>query len=261
MGLSKPSAPEVLNFIMTGPVRCGASAIQSALVRHPLIACHAPLLDEHDSERRSRHESYFGPSGTTPDWLVAGHISGEQYLTNKIFDNPLYGERVIGVTVLYPHLHAHDLWDYFANWCRRGDFCVVHVKRNPVACFVALEQERREALQPPGELSGASPDYSPMQVDIESLISFVRMQAATDEKVARICDDRLEIGYSEIISDYSLVISEIFSFLNLPTGRRVRKKIVSNAQEAFENRPAHWDYLQSRVPSDVQRYFEPEEFI
>jgi hypothetical protein len=261
MGLSKSNAPEVLNFVITGPVRCGASAIQAALIRHPLITCHASLLTEHDSERREYHERYFGPSGTTPDWLVDGNISGEQYLTNKIFDNPRYGERVVGVTVLYPHLHAHDLWDYFANWCGRGDFCMVHIKRNPIACFVALEQERREALQSPGDLSGAYPAYSPLQIDIDALVYFVRMQVATDEKVSRICDDRLEIGYSEIVSNYSMVISEIFSFLNLPGGRRVRKIDVSSTQGDFESRPAHWEYLQSRVPSDVRQYFDTEEFV
>tara|TARA_R110002020_G_scaffold16515_16_gene58320 strand:- start:2956 stop:3741 length:786 start_codon:yes stop_codon:yes gene_type:complete len=261
MGLSKSNAPEVLNFVMTGPVRCGASVIQSALANHPLIACHSSLLAEHDSERRRHHERYFGPSGTTPDWLVAGHISGEQYLTNKIFDNPLHGERVIGVTVLYPHLHAHDLWDYLANWCRRGDFCLVQIKRNPIACFVASEQERREAVSSSDSHSKYPLIQSPLQVDIEALVSFVRMHAATDEKVARICDDRLEIGYSELVSDYPTVISEVLSFLDLPSGRRLRKGKFLGGQGDFESKPAYWDYLQSRVPSDVRRYFEPEEFV
>ena len=261
MGLSKSNGPEVLNFVITGPVRGGASVIQAALAKHPLIVCHASLLAECDAERRSQHEEYFGPSGNTPDWLVAGHISGEQYLTNKIFDNPLHGEHSVGVTIPYPHLHTYDLWDYLTNWCRVGDFCLIQVKRNPVACFLAAEQERcRAAWSPKGVIDG-SLARSPLQVDVGSLISSVRMQAATDEKVSRLCDDRLEIGYSELVNDHHGVMKSVFDFLNIPMGRKRRKDVTSRGYGNFESDSTHWQYLRSRVPSDVQRYFDREELI
>jgi hypothetical protein len=259
MGLSKSNGPEVLNFVITGPVSGGASVIQAALAEHPLVACHASLLAECNAERRGYHEDYFGPSGNTPDWLVTGHISGEQYLTNKIFDNPLCGEKLIGVTILYPHLYAHDLWDYLTNWCRGGDFCLIQVKRNPVACFLASEQERRQAAWFPDDAAGEPLVRSPLQVDVGALISFARMQAAADEKVARICDDRLEVGYSELVNDYQSVLSDVFDFLGIPMGRIGKKGVPAGTRRDFEANSTGWQYLRSRVPSDVQKYFDHEE--
>ena len=261
MGLSKSKGPEVLNFVITGPVSGGASVIQAALAKHPLVVCHASLLAECNAERRGYHEDYFGPSGNTPDWLVAGHISGEQYLTNKIFDNPLRGEGSVGVTILYPHLYAHDLWDYLTDWCRVGDFCLIQVKRNPVACFLAAEQIRREADWFSDEAPEDPTGRSPLQVDVGALISAVRMQAAADEKVARICDDRLEIGYCELVNDYHTVVTDVFDFLGISIGRRGRKDVSLSNQRDFEHNSTHWQYLRSRVPPDVQKYFDPEELI
>jgi|TARA_R110000824_G_scaffold31783_1_gene103086 hypothetical protein len=248
-GPFKSTGPEVLNFVITGPPKCGTSALQTALATHPRVVCHAELLAESNAVRRSHHEEYFGPSGNTPDWLVTGHISGEQYLTNKIFDNPLSGESFIGVTVLYPHIHAYDLWDYLTCWCQGGDFCLVQVKRNPVACFIALENERRMA-------SGLA-----YRLDINELISFVRMQLATDAKVARLCGDRLEINYSELVNSHAQVVSGVFDFIGVPPGGRGKPGAPAGSYRDFERVPAHWQYLREKVPSDVQQYFDPEEFI
>ena len=105
MGLIKSDAPQVLNFIVTGQVRCGASAIQQSVNRHTRAVCHADVMHPDNAIRRAAHEEYFGPSGNTPDWLVDGHISGEQYLTNKSFDKTVLEENVVGGKVLYPHIY------------------------------------------------------------------------------------------------------------------------------------------------------------
>ena len=266
MGLTKSEAPEVLNFVLTGQAGGGASILRDAIAIHPAVVCHGNLLDHDDAIRRVRHEEYFGPSGNTPDWLVNGHISGEQYITNKIFDNPLHGEKAIGLIVAYSHMYAYDLWDYFENWCRRGDFCLIQVKRNPVACFVSLKD------CDPRDVWGTRPDafragakkiesaISPLQIDIDDLVWFVRQQAAADEKIARLCDDRLEIEYSEIILNYAAVMEEVLAFLGLP-GRIVKppESLVEHKKQSCKM--VKWSHLQDRVPADIRKYFDCEELF
>jgi hypothetical protein len=259
MGLVKSDAPEVLNFVITGQLRSGASAIQRVVNKHIRAVCHAELLHPDNATRRACHESYFGESGNTPDWLVDGHISGEQYLSNKIFDNALNGERVIGVEVPYPHIYAHDMWDYFADRCTHGDFCLIQVKRNPIACFMSLQEEKyREGCHSAQALGGsASPDIFPAQIDLDELVYFVRHQAAADEKVSRICDDRLEIDYAEIILDYPNVMEQAMSFLDIPLQRYVLMDEYRK-NKSVRTRSLKWEYLRTRVPDDIRVYFEDE---
>lgn len=260
MGLIRSEAPEVLNFVITGQAACGASIIKDALVTHPMVVCHGDLLDRDNAVRRAHHESYFGPSGTTPDWLVDGHISGEQYITNKVFDNPLRGESVIGVTIDYSRMYAYDLWDYFEDWCRVGDFCLIQVKRNPVACFVSLQGcGYKDPWSTELDVTEATAN-SPLRVNVDSLVSFVRQQAAADEKVSRMCGDRLEIDYSEIVLDYHTVAGEVLSFLGLP-GRRLRSPDSLPTLADDKGKFLSWHHLQDKVPSDVRKYFDPKDII
>ncbi len=267
MGLSKSEAPEVLNFVITGQLECGASLLREALNRHSMLVCHGDLLATDAAIRRVHHESYFGPSGNTPDWLVTGHISGEQYLTNKIFDNPLRGERAIGVKISYAGIYDYDLWDYLGNRCLVGDFCLIQVKRNPVACFVSVQRRRSERPEESSfdrelrEISDLPPPPSPpfLQLDVEELVSFVRKQAAADEKIARICDDRLEISYSELIYDFPSVLQETLKFLNISSERVKAPTGIAGA--GSRHRLSHWRHLRNKVPHDIRSYFEDKEFF
>jgi|TARA_R110000824_G_scaffold82768_9_gene207467 hypothetical protein len=272
MGLSKLEAPEVLNFVITGQLECGASLLREALNRHSMLICHGDLLAEDDASRRVHHESYFGPSGNTPDWLVAGHISGEQYLTNKIFDNPLRGEKAIGVKIPYSRVYAYDLWDYLSNRCLVGDFCMIQVKRNPVACFVSIQQrcpvfpnlatpQESSFERELREISDLPPPPPPplLQLDIDELVSFVRQHAAADEKIARVCDDRLEINYSELIYDFPNVFQETLKFLGMPS-ERVKSPICIKGAGAG-HRLTQWRHLRDKVPHDIRSYFEDKEFF
>jgi hypothetical protein len=256
MGLIKSDAPQVLNFIVTGQVRCGASAIQQSVNRHTRAVCHSDVMHPDDTTRRIAHEKYFGPSGTTPDWLVDGHISGEQYLTNKIFDNALKEESAVGVKVLYPHIYRYDLWEYFANRCRCGDFCVIQLKRNPIASFLSLREVRRqegwESPVDPVEAEGL-----PSQININDLVQFVRAHAAAEQKVASMCEDRLEIEFSELFLNFRYVMEEVMDFLNLPFQRSILSAWAP-PKRSLERRVVNWRHLKDRVPVDVARYFEDE---
>lgn len=281
MGLFEP--PVTLNTIITGQICCGDKHLSSILSDHPDITCHSVLLDADDAVRRYYHEDYFGDTGSTPDWLVEGHISGEQYLTNKIFDNPLNNEKVIGVSVLYPHLYAQDLWDYFSSWCRAGDFCVINLKRNPVACFVALKLWERadnfsaptsttkfnhgwaDVVGHPSKLPVEFPSrIAPIQIDIPELYSFIRMQLAADIKTAQICDDRLEILYEELVLDFPSVCSQLFSFLGCESfskdiiGKWSTVLKLKNGDIPVSSIVSNWYSVCSEAPSDIKPLLDSE---
>ena len=262
--------PTTLNTVVTGQVCCGDKYLSAILCDHPDITCHSVLLDPDDAVRRYYHESYFGGDGSTPDWLVEGNISGEQYLTNKIFDNPLKREEVIGVSVLYPHLYARDLWDYFSEWCRVGDFCVIHLKRNPVACFASLKMwENSGHNLIPSSVTEFDYTYTdiaghPIQLDLDELYEFVRTHLAADIKVAMMCEDRLEISYEELMLDFSSVCPHLFSFLGRET---IPDRIVKHwdavlrlksSKLSLRNVVSNWHSACAKAPSDIRAWFDSE---
>jgi len=275
--------PTTLNIVVTGQVCCGDKYLSAILCDHPKMTCHSVLLDPDDAVRRYYHESYFGDAGSTPDWLVEGHISGEQYLTNKIFDNPLNSEEVIGVSVLYPHLYARDLWDYFSGWDRTGDFCLIHLKRNPVACFASLKiwENAGNVLAPPSaskfdrgytEIVGHPSllparffsTVPPIHVDLDELYSFVREHLAAEVKVATMCEDRLELSYEELMTDFSSLSPQLFSFLGSPplseeeTSRWDSALRLKAVGRSLRNVIANWYSVCAEAPQDIKPWLDPE---
>lgn len=281
--MGRLDSPTVLNVVITGQICCGDRYLAAVLSDHPQITCHSVLLDADDSVRRYYHELYFGDSVNTPDWLVEGHISGEQYLTNKIFDNALNGEKVVGVSVLYPHLYARDMWEYFTNWCRVGDFCIISLKRNPVCCFASLKLWERagntldspavtkfnrgyaDVVGRPSTFPSGFPieRVMPIQLDAEELYAFVRMQVAAEMKVANMCDDRLEFSYEEMIRNFGAVSKHLWPFLGLSAPpKSVVNKWVRRLR-TYQGRPlrgvvANWAKLCADAPSDIRPYLDPK---
>ena len=104
---------QVLNFIVTGQLRCGASVIQTSITSHPKAVCHGDLLHSDEAVRRAAHEAYFDrcESERITEWCCPQltDLSPEQYLTSRIFDRPRYDEQAIGMRMLYPHLQHFDM--------------------------------------------------------------------------------------------------------------------------------------------------------
>lgn len=285
MGLNFSETPEILNFVIAGQVSGGHKLLAEALNSYELddhpspLTCHSVLLSENPAVRRYYHEVYFGPSGNTPDWLVEGHISGEQYLTNKIFDNALLGEKAIGVCVIYKHMYDRDLWDYFLNWCRSGDFCLINLNRNPFSCFACIKLWERNNFflrdvpsapyQAYTDVVGAPcPYYShfpatsaPVHISVSEAIDFARAHVAANQKSASMCDDRLEVGYEELVGNFYRTSEEILRFLDLPLNHHWSVRWTRYFQE-LESVPlrrmiANWDSLCSQLPPDLKELADP----
>ncbi len=244
--------PETLNFMVVGNNYSGYGLLQRSLEAHPHLVCHGDLFHANSHVRQGSHESYFGPSGKVPDWWVPTTLSVEQYLNNKIFDNTLHGERAVGVRTHYSLLDKYQLWDYVNNRCRHGDFCLIHVKRNPAAAY--LDYQSNQRLSPLSGLSGSrvvGDTTSKICLDESELVSFVRSHQAYELKTDRLCGDRLSINYYELLLDFRASLEIICKFLEvrfssacIPNGRHISRKDT-------RSRISNWVQLKRSLPSDV----------
>lgn len=243
---------ETLNFMVAGNAECGHDLLQASLSAHPEIICHGDVLHKAEALRKTEHEEYFGASGRVPDWYVPGYLSMEQYLNNKIFDNTLYEEQAVGVKVEYQHFIDQDLWDYTIRKCRQGDFCLVHVQRNPVACFV--DYMRSGAW--PHNLGPLRVSQNSVRVDPELLTTFVRNHLSTALKVDGLCEDRVVVNYHELILDFRGTIEKLFKYLDIPYSSACTPNLKVIRRRDVRSAVSNWEQLQRELPSDVREHLE-----
>lgn len=253
----------VLNFMIAGEIRSGLTLVQSAIANRG-AACHENLLHDDDALRRQAHEDYFGncadPDGF-PEWLGGNEISPWQYLVHTVFDNPIYGEPAIGVLARYGSLRRWDLFDLVEQRWREGDFCLIHVIRNPAACFVSLKQAEKTGVW---SLSTDQPLNSvpqPVRLDPEELTAFCRDHLATRLKVQRACEDTFAVHYADLIADYRTIMAKIFYFLEFPpTPAPPRTSYRRLANKTMRQRVFAFDELVAKVPPDIREMLTAEDF-
>lgn len=251
-----------LNFVVTGEIRSGTSVVQTALDAHSCVVCHGNLLHSDENVCRAAHESYFGPGSASPadarvDWFTAD-TNAYQYLTHSVFDRALRGESACGVRILYDRVRALDLFDLLDDRCREGDFCLIHVRRNPAACYVSLRQALASgvwSLPRAGRPRQTVPP-SPVLLDSREMTEFVRESLATAVKIARACSDVLEVKYEDLVFDYRATMTAVLDFLEvpvvplpLPAHRRLPNRIMSDRVVGLAD-------LTRRLPSDVRSLLE-----
>lgn len=135
----------------------------------------------------------------------------------------------------------------------------MQVKRNPVASYLSLREARRSKdwWEKSLPIDPAAQEKFDGQVDVDELVNFVRAHQAAEQKVSALCDDRLEIDFSELVLSFKSVMEEVMDFLNLPFQRRVLTAW-SPPTRPLARRVVSWRHLQSRVPNDVAPYFDDE---
>ena len=243
-----------LNFVIVGNCKSGCDILQASLSAHPDIVCHGDVLHKDEAIRKAEHEDYFGESGKVPDWYLPGHLSVEQYLNNKIFDNTLHDECAVGVKIGYDLFIENDLWDYIDQKGRHGDFCLIHITRNPVDCFVAKQQDAVEFN------NWGIPRYpgagSNVRLDSDELTSFVRSHLATELKIDRLCDDRAVIDYQELLLDFRGVLQKLFEFLELKFSPACVPNLKRITDSGIQDQVGNWASLTSGLPRDVLEFVE-----
>ncbi len=256
----------LLNYVVLGNARSGAAVVQSTLSRRPGAVCHAGLMHPDEGTRRAVHENYFGPSKDPvklPEWFREGYVSPWQYINHTILDNPQKGEQAVGFLLTYPQVVRWDLYDLFEARCREGDFCVVHVVRNPVACFVSLKQAEKYGIWARSwDDAGPARCPSPVSLDPSELVDFCRNHEAVRGKIRAACSDVLEVPYRDLFLDYQAVMAKVFDFLELPDSEEPATAAYKRLRNrAMRQRISNWDKVVAAVPFDVKKLFDAEDFI
>lgn len=248
----------ILNFVVTGQIRCGASVIQTSVNSHHKAVCHADLLHPESKLRKELHESYFGEQvvGDIPDWCSPLLISPEQYMTTRIFDNPKFGEQAVGLKVLYPEMRLYELWDYFEDWGRVGDFCLIHITRNPLACYVSMKQAEKSGVWHCDVNRGTAVVPPPVYIEVEELTWFCRWHVAAQNKIRTLFKDRLEITYKELFLNYKHVMSEVFKFLELPAYPDVAPSVRRLKNRGIRDRVMNYTEARLDSPSEIRPFFD-----
>jgi len=238
---------ETLNFILAGNYYSGYGLLQASLAAHPKVVCHGEVFHVENSVRQAEHEQYFGNAGKFADHFIPTNLSAEQYLNNKIFDNTLHGEKAVGVKLDYEALRNYDLWEYVDQKSRRGDFCVVHVRRNPVACYICRQQALTGAIADSDRL---------MHIDAADLTAFCREHVSSAGKLDSFCPDRVVVSYHELLLNFRDVLERLLGFLELdfspaciPNSRRVNRLGVKHRVVNFQD-------LRNKVPIDVREFID-----
>lgn len=229
----------ILNCIAVSGSPTALSMLCDSLDELPDVCCHRGLLDKDHAVRRENHEKYFGESQKLVDWCDNYEISAEQYLANKVFDRALHNERVIIAGMLYTDIQDADLWEFIASRSRIGDFCLIHLERNPLACY-ADQQKFTYRI------------FSQLQEHSHKLKPYVHDHCRLRDKLNSICRDRVTFSFREFLLDYRRTCRRICRYLGLPqtpeypavpniTGRFVQRSLeiaeaVNSGRDLFDDR-------------------------
>jgi hypothetical protein len=242
-----------LNFCVVGELRSGSSIVASALNKINDITCHLDLMHDDVRVRRAAHEDYFGSDANAPflAHFQAGH-NPYQYLNHRVFDNARNGERMVGLRMPYSQIRKLELCDLFEDKYREGDFCLIHVVRNPVACFLSLKQATRTRIwgrTKNDRDSGNLP--APVSVDPVELTRFCRDHAATRYRLKTACGDLCEVTYRSLFVDPLKVMEKVHSFLEIEDILPASSDFVRLRNRPIRDRIANLCSLRNNVPRDV----------
>lgn len=252
-------------YVLTGEVRSGAGAIISGINSREGAVCHADLFHPKEERRREAHERYFGTvpePERLPEWYMPSLISPYQYL-NRTALVPMHGECSVGCYVSYSSVRQMELYDLFEEKCREGGFGIVHVVRNPVACFVSLKQAQQSGLWFLSRGRRTTPRTPmPVRLDADELTAFCQTHETTTAKIRAACEDRLEIKYSEIVTDYQGVMRRVFDHIELPElPVLVKSDYLRLANRTLPKRVTNWTELLYEVPRLVREQMEAEDLL
>lgn len=260
------SGQRTWNFILTGDVRSGAGVVLTSINNRGGAVCHADLFHPSADIRRNAHEAYYGECVDPvrmPEWYVEGETNPWQYINRTVLDNPLRGETSVGFHIAYQAVRKLELYDLLEERGRVGDFGVIQVIRNPVACFVSFKQAQQSGTWTRGWNTPVQTKCpSPVRVNAEELVAFCVDHETTQCKIRASCDDRMEIHYSDLVNDYQGVMARVFDFIELPPVPMLAKP----ACKRLKNRPirervSNWAEVKLEVPVHIRRMIEHDDLF
>ena len=255
-----------LNFVVTGELRSGTAVIQSTLDALVDVACYGNLLNVVPEIAEEEHSIHFGKTAKTHgviDYYWHKITNPYQYLDAVFHRTKTLEKAAIGVRVTYDVVSSMQLYDLFRQRTNAGDFCLIHVVRNPIACFVSLKQAQVSGVcfQSTTQLVD-SPIPPAVIIDVEELVEFVRTWVSTYAKVKASCvapDSYLEIPYRDVVLNFQSTMHRVTRFLERPdrvlpirpATRRLRNRTLRKRIQSFA-------LLRLSLPNDVKEFLDFE---
>lgn len=252
------TATATFNFMVVGQVRSGTAPLASSLSGLPGTRCHVGLLDREERVRRRSAQAYFGftdeeVNKDDPPWFTPGVTNPYHYLRAGVFDQPRRGEARIGVRLDYAFTRQYQLHDMIEELYRIGDFCLVHVRRNPVACFISLKQAERSGTW--GRLSNSADDGGiplPVRLDARELTEFVRDHYAEEARLKAACPDAISVTHRDLCLAYERQVRRVAAYVEAPCGVVAMPCVRRLRNRPMPLRATNFAELVREVPSDVR---------
>lgn len=251
----------VFNFVLCGGLRAGTGIVQAAIAGLPGVACHQNLLHADEAVRKAEHEQYFGSDDALSEWYKPD-TSPWQYLNHQVFDCPQHDERIVGVRIPYDRMHALELYDLLHARCLEGDFGIVHVVRNPVACYVSQQQALRTGIWSQPISQAASANFpAPLDIRPDHLTEYVRRHNAVRGKVEQACDDVLVVQYVDLLREFQATMAKVLDFIEVPPQARIPSMCRRLRNRDMRQRIANYDTLLCKLPWDVRQELVAEDCV
>lgn len=256
----------LLNFVVVGNVRSGTGVIASAISQRDDAVCHADLFHADVDVRRACHEGYFGKCKDPvrlPEWFVVGLTNPWQYIGREVFAAVRHGETAVGVRLLYPDVSQLELFTLFAEKYMEGDFCVLHVDRNPVACLISQKQAEKSGVWrlPRGQEQKFSP--LPVWLDADELTQFCRAHMALRQKIRAACPDAMDVNYRDLFFDFQMVMRKVWDFLELEDedDTPAVSEYVRLKNRHMHDRVSNLAAVRAVVPSDIKQLIDADDLF
>lgn len=251
----------LLNFVVVGDTRSGAAVVQSAIQHRTDALCHGDLFHPDAAVRQAVYHAHFSADALGQPFQP-GEDHPVSYLQRYVFDHAEHDERAVGLRLSYPLIRDYELWDLFAARHHEGDFCLVHVLRNPVACFVSLKQAQASGVWAWTGATRRPLIPAAVVVDPDELTQFCRNSLNTRERLRRAVTDALEVTYWTLFTDFQAALAKVFEFLELPDRdepavsdyRRLGNRLMRSRISGFDD-------LRRRVPEDIRYLLDAEDLF
>lgn len=253
---------EGLRYLLVGDSRSGMLAVANVIDNHKQAACYIDLFSKEAQARKEAHETYFGKSRFgQPEWfclgdevLEGGHYSNPvEYLTHCLRDGK---PGVSGICVPYGVIRRYELYETITEFAHRGDFCLLHMVRNPLECLVSqLQAEQTGVWRRFGRLRDKNAVYMPVQPKPPQVEQFIDEHVITRDKLLRCTSDSAEIYYVDFVRAFGHVCRRLFEFLELPTRKPVcrSRRLVT---DPLRKRLSNMRFLEEKVSRTFRHYFE-----
>lgn len=254
---------EGLRYVVVGESRSGMIAVADVLNNHRQATCFIDLFERKAETRKKAHESYFGEScaSLAPGWFCLG----DEQLENGLYTNPreyIYrvltngDANVVGLCVPYKLVYRYELCELFAELAAVGDFCMLHVIRNPLECLVSLLQAEQTGVWRSTQVkSSKNLIHMPVQPLATEVEQFIEQHLFVRDKLSKCMTDGVEIHYPDLQVLFQAVCRRLFEFLELPSQRGVCK-VHRLVDEPMWRRVSSLDYLKNKVAKAFRQFFE-----